>query len=283
MGQGKVRLGEPPAGSITSISSIPSIVSISSRKNQLRLDALLVSRGLFPSREQAQRAIRAGEVRVGGEVATKPGKSYPETAAVAVETGPRYASRGGEKLKGALESFRLVVAGAVALDVGASTGGFTDCLLQEGAKRVYSLDVGRGQLAWKLRCDPRVAVIEERNARYLRPGDLPERIDLVTADVSFISLTKVLPALQGVLAPGGKMVVLVKPQFEAGREEVGRGGVVRSAAARAKAVDGVRRAAESLGLRVEGEAESVLQGPAGNREFFLLLLKPLQKRVDGSG
>lgn len=243
-------------------------------KNKIRLDSLLVNRGLFPSREQAQRAIRAGKVRVGGEVAAKPGKSCPAAAVIAVDEGPRYASRGGDKLAGALRAFRLVVEGCVALDVGASTGGFTDCLLREGAKRVYSLDVGRGQLAWKLRRDPRVVVIEGRNARYLVPGDFPERIDLITADVSFISLAKVLPALSAVLKPGGRMVALVKPQFEAGREEVGRGGVVRSAAVQARTVESVRRCAESLGLSVAGEAESVLQGPAGNREFFLLLLKP---------
>jgi len=243
-------------------------------KNKIRLDALLVARGISPSREQAQRAILAGQVRVGGEVATKPGKSHPCGSLIAVEEGPRYVSRGGDKLKGALEAFRLGVSGVVALDVGASTGGFTDCLLQEGAKRVYSLDVGRGQLAWKLRRDRRVAVIEGKNARYLEAFDFPERIDLITADVSFISLAKVLPALTAVLQPGGRMVVLVKPQFEAGREEVGKGGVVRSPAAQAKAVEGVRRCAQRLNLTVAGEAESVLRGPAGNREFFLLLLKP---------
>ncbi len=249
-------------------------MSIPSRQDKLRLDALLVSRGFCSSRTQAQRAILAGAVRVGGETAAKPGKTYPAAAEVVVEKAPRYVSRGGDKLKGALSSFRLVVAGAVALDAGASTGGFTDCLLQEGARRVYSLDVGKGQLAWKLRRDGRVAAIEGKNARYLKPSDLPEPVDLITADLSFISLAKVLPALNAVLIPGGRMVVLVKPQFEAGREEVGRGGVVRSAESRSRAVESVRLSAEKIGLSVEGEAESVLAGPAGNREIFLLLRKP---------
>jgi len=242
-------------------------------KRKPRLDSLLVARGYFPSREQAQRAIRAGGVRVAGQIAEKPGKSCPVSAAIAVISRPRYVSRGGEKLKGALTAFGLKVAGLTAVDVGASTGGFTDCLLQEGAKRVYSLDVGKGQLAWKLRQDPRVAVVEGKNARYLVPEDFPERIELATADVSFISLRKLLPALAGLLGTGGRIVALVKPQFEAERGEVGRGGVVRSAAQQQEAVRRVRECAERLGLVPEGEAESVLQGPAGNREFFLLLRK----------
>jgi 23S rRNA (cytidine1920-2'-O)/16S rRNA (cytidine1409-2'-O)-methyltransferase len=182
-----------------------------------------------------------------------------------------YVSRGGDKLAGALDAFGLDPNGRVALDVGASTGGFTDCLLRRGARRVFALDVGYGQLAWSLRQDPRVVVIERANVRHLEAADLPAAPDLVTADVSFISLTLVLPAIARVVSPASPVVALVKPQFEAGRGQVGKGGVVRDEAVRAAAVTRVRLAAGGFGFAVRGEAESVLPGPKGNREVFLWL------------
>ena len=214
----------------------------------------------------------AGDVLVGDRPVTKPGAEVPADAEVRLRTADSpYVSRGGEKLAGALDAFGLAVRGLVALDVGASTGGFTDCLLQRGARRVIALDVGYGQLAWKLRQDPRVVVIERTNARHLTPALLPEAPDLAVIDVSFISLATVLPAVAGVLAPRGAIIALVKPQFEVGRGRVGKGGVVRAPALRAEAVAGVRAVAERLGFTVRGEAESVLPGPKGNREVFLWL------------
>src|SRR5262249_7292454 len=189
---------------------------------------------------------------------------------VAVDPVP-YVGRGGLKLAAALDRFGIDPAGRAALDVGASTGGFTDCLLQRGARRVVALDVGRGQLAWRLRQDARVVVLERKNVRTLVPADLPEPPTLAVIDVSFISLAKVLPAVAAVLAPGGAAVALVKPQFEVGRERVGKGGVVRDEAVRASAVASVRRASVGLGFAVCGEADSVLPGPKGNREVFLWL------------
>lgn len=238
----------------------------------MRLDLLLVERGLVPTRERAQRLILAGEVLAADRPATKPG------ALVAADTplrlrdpGPGWVSRGGEKLAGALDAFALDVVARVGLDVGASTGGFTECLLRRGARRVIALDVGYGQLAWSLRQDPRVAVIERTNVRHLQPDALPEPPDLATVDVSFISLTLVLPAVARVVSAGSPVVALVKPQFEAGRGQVGKGGVVRDDAVRAAAVGRVRAVAEDLGFQVHGEAESVLPGPKGNREVFLWL------------
>ncbi|RLC56795.1 MAG: TlyA family rRNA (cytidine-2'-O)-methyltransferase, partial [Chloroflexota bacterium] len=190
-----------------------------------RLDVLLVERGLAESRTQAQRLIRAGLVRVAGQVADKPGTQVATNAAITLQARPRFVSRGGEKLEAALVRFGLDVRGWVAADVGASTGGFTDCLLQHGARRVYAIDVGYGQLDWRLRNDPRVVVMERTNARYLE--SLPEPVDLVTVDVSFISLGLILPMAVRWLKPGGQVVALIKPQFEAGRREVGKGGVVR--------------------------------------------------------
>ena len=215
-----------------------------------------------------------GDVLVGDRPITKPGAEVPADAEVRLRTADSpYVSRGGEKLAGALDAFGLEVRDLVAFDVGASTGGFTDCLLQRGARRVIALDVGYGQLAWKLRHDPRVVVIERTNARHLTPAMLPEAPDLAVVDVSFISLATVLPAIAGVLAPRGTVVALVKPQFEVGRGRVGKGGVVRDPAQRAEAVAGVRTAAEQLGLAVRGEAESVLSGPKGNREVFIWLAR----------
>ena len=214
----------------------------------------------------------AGDVLVHERPVTKPGTVVPDDVAVRLRTPDSpYVSRGGEKLAGALDAFGIAVRDLVTLDVGASTGGFTDCLLQRGARRVVALDVGYGQLAWTLRRDPRVVVLERTNARTLTAAMLPERPRLAVVDVSFISLATVLPAIASVVEPGGSIVALVKPQFEVGRGRVGKGGVVRDPAARAGAVAKVRTAAEALGLGVRGEVESVLSGPKGNREVFLWL------------
>jgi 23S rRNA (cytidine1920-2'-O)/16S rRNA (cytidine1409-2'-O)-methyltransferase len=238
----------------------------------MRIDRLLVERGLVVSRERARRLVMAGAVLVGDRPVTKPGAEVPDEAAVRLrgEDSP-YVSRGGEKLAGALDAFGIDVRGLVALDVGASTGGFTDCLLQRGARCVAALDVGYGQLAWQLRQDPRVTVLERTNARRLVPGLLPESPDLAVVDVSFISLRTVLPPIAAVVKPAGQIVALVKPQFEVGRGRVGKGGVVRDASLRAEAVVSIRDEAQRLGLDVRGEAESVLPGPKGNRETFLWL------------
>ena len=236
----------------------------------MRLDVLLVERGLAPARERAQRLVMAGDVLVDDRVVSKPGTEVADGAAVRLRAAPSsYVSRGGEKLAGALDAFGVEVRDRVVLDVGASTGGFTDVCLQRGARRVIAIDVGYGQLAWALRQDARVTVLERTNARLLAPADLPESPDLAVADVSFISLTLVLPAVARVLSPRGEIVALVKPQFEVGKGEVGKGGVVRDETKRAGAVARVRAAAESLGFAIAGEAESVLSGPKGNREVFL--------------
>jgi len=240
----------------------------------MRLDQLLVERGCVTSREQARRLVMGGAVRVADRVIDKPGARVAADAAVDVAGAPRYVSRGGIKLEGALTGFGLSVAGRVAMDVGASTGGFTDCLLQHGVSRVYAVDVGYGQLAWPLRQDPRVVVIERTNIRTMAtgaPGAVPERVGLVTADVSFISLRLVLPVLRSWLADGADLLVLVKPQFEVGRDQVGRGGVVRDAALRESALRRVAAAAEEAGYRVVASAPSVLPGPKGNQEYFLWL------------
>lgn len=239
---------------------------------KVRLDALLVERGLADSREKARAVILAGDVLVEGRPAMKAGQLVDATADVQLSRPPRFVSRGGEKLDHALNVFGLDVDGAVALDGGASTGGFTDCLLQRGAARVYAVDVGYGQLDYRLRNDPRVVVLERTNLRDLPP--LPELVDVATVDVAFISLTKVLPAVVRALRPGGMIVALVKPQFEAGRKEVGRGGVVRDPQIHAAVIGRVAAWATGAGQRVRGLTASPLLGPAGNREFFLLLQKP---------
>jgi 23S rRNA (cytidine1920-2'-O)/16S rRNA (cytidine1409-2'-O)-methyltransferase len=238
-----------------------------------RIDSLLAERGLARSRTSAASEVRAGRVRIGrgGEVAAKPGQLVADDAELAVDTGPQYASRGGLKLENALDELAIGVDGRLCLDVGASTGGFTDCLLARGAAKVIALDVGRGQLDWRLRNDERVTVMERVNARDLDPSDLPYRPELATMDVSFISLAKVLPAVTASLAEGGEILALVKPQFELERRLVGKGGVVRDPAARRKAIDDVAAAARELGLAVEGEASSGLPGPKGNLETFLWL------------
>lgn len=238
-----------------------------------RLDLLLVRRGLCPSREKAQRLIMAGEVFSGGTRLLKASQILAGDAPLEVRAADRFVGRGGLKLEKALDHFALSPAGRVCLDVGASTGGFTDCLLQRGAARVYALDVGHGQLDWRLRTNPRVVVMEHCNARHLEPGDLPEKVSIAVADVSFISLTLVLPPVAGVLSDGGIMVALIKPQFELSRSEVGRGGVVREAAAHDRAVEKIRAFAAARGWEWAGVTESPVTGADGNREF-LCLLKP---------
>lgn len=225
---------------------------------------------MFPSRSAAAGAVRAGEVRIGqdGPVALRPSQMVEPDANLIVDAGPRYASRGGVKLENALEALGIDVDGRDCLDVGASTGGFTDCLLQRGAARVIAADVAYGQLDVRLREDPRVYVIERLNARALEPADLPFVPSLATIDVSFISLTKVLPAVARCLAPGGEVLAMVKPQFELGKERVGRG-VVRKAADRREAIVKVAAAAHELGLPIRGFASSGLPGPKGNRETFV--------------
>jgi 23S rRNA (cytidine1920-2'-O)/16S rRNA (cytidine1409-2'-O)-methyltransferase len=236
-----------------------------------RLDVALVQRGLAESRSQAQRLIMAGQVRLDGEVMLRPSKEVPATAAIAVDAGPRFVSRGGEKIEAALETFGLSVQGKVCADVGASTGGFTDCLLQRGARRVYAIDVGRGILHWKLRNDPRVVLLEGTNARHLER--LPEPIDLVSIDAAFISLALLLPPAAGWLAPGGDVVALVKPQFEAGREAVGRGGVVRDSRIHREVLERVATEAAHAGLGPQAILRSPLLGPRGNVEFLLWAVK----------
>jgi len=235
-----------------------------------RIDAVLAERGLFPSRTAAAVAVRAGAVRVGpdGPVALRPSQLVEPEAALVVEPGPSFVSRGGIKLENALGALGIETTGRDCLDVGASTGGFTDCLLKRGAARVAAVDVAYGQIDAGLRADPRVTVIERLNARDLTPTDLPFAPDLATIDVSFISLAKVLPAVARCLAPGGEVLAMVKPQFELGRERV-RKGVVRDVADRREAVLGVAIAARGLGLAVRGFASSGLPGPKGNRETFV--------------
>ena len=237
-----------------------------------RIDAVLAQRGLFPSRTAAAAGVRAGEVRVGadGPVALRPSQLVDPEAELLVDSGPRYVSRGGTKLENALNALAIEVSGRDCLDVGASTGGFTDCLLQRGASRVAAVDVAYGQLDLRLREDPRVSVVERLNARELAPADIPFAPSLATVDVSFISLTKVLPAVARCLggAPGSELLAMVKPQFELGRERVGRG-VVRDDADRREAILAVAVAAGELGMPVRGFAPSGLPGPKGNRETFV--------------
>jgi len=239
-----------------------------------RLDTLLVDRGLAPSRERARALILAGKVLVGGQVVSKAGTAVSPDAVLALKTPDiPFVSRGGVKLAAALEHFHLDVTGKVALDVGASTGGFTDCLLQSGAARVYALDVGYGQLDWRLRQDPRVISLERLNVRYLPPDALPEPVDLAVIDVSFISLKLALPPVLPLLKPGGDLIVLVKPQFEVGKGLVGKGGVVRDPALRLQAVAEITALAQSLGLVASPPLPSPILGPKGNQEYLLHLQK----------
>ena len=237
-----------------------------------RIDKLLVERGLAESRTKAQALVMAGVVLVNEQRVEKPSDQFTIDAPIRVkhaeDPASRYVGRGGLKLEAALQEFQLDVRGAVCLDVGASTGGFTDCLLQNGAARIFAVDVGHNQIDWRLRNDPRVEVREGVNARYLQPEDFPVRFDLAVVDVSFISATKVLPAIVPLMRNGASIVTLIKPQFEVGRGEVGGGGIVRDAAKRAQAVETVNSAARELGLRVEGVIESPIQGAEGNVEFL---------------
>ena len=251
---------------------------------KIRLDCLLVDRGLFPSREKAQRAILAGDVMAGGQRADKPGSRYAGSIQIEIRTKERYVSRGGTKLEAALENFHVDPTGRTCLDIGASTGGFTDCLLQHGATRVYAFDVGHGQLDWKIRSDPRVVVREKINARYLTPADLPEPVSLCVIDVSFIALTSILPAAARMFgdassiasgAPPATIVALIKPQFELERGDVGRGGIVREPALHTRAVEKVRLfvAATLTDWRWTGVADSPILGTEGNKEFLACLQK----------
>jgi 23S rRNA (cytidine1920-2'-O)/16S rRNA (cytidine1409-2'-O)-methyltransferase len=236
-----------------------------------RVDKLVVERGLADSREKARRLILAGEVLIDETLVDKPGSMVRADAEIRLRRPQKnFVGRGGEKLQGALDGLGVDPAGLRVLDVGASTGGFTDCLLQRGALGVTALDVGKGQLDWKLYSDPRVLVIEGVNARYLDPKDFPERFDLATLDLSFISLTKVLPAVVPLVKPEGMLLMLVKPQFELRPEDIERGGLVRDEEKHREAIAAVARAVEGLGLRVEGIAPSPIRGAAGNQEYFLL-------------
>ena len=236
---------------------------------KVRLDVLLVEKGLADSRAKAQALIMAGQVRVAGQVALKPATPTQADATLTVDTGPRFVSRGGEKLEGALEAFKIDVTGFVCTDVGASTGGFTDCLLQRGAAKVFAIDVGKGILHWKLRNDPRVVVMEETNARFVE--SLPEKIDFVTVDASFISLKVLLPVIRRWKVDSG-IVALVKPQFEAGKKEVSRGdGVIRDPEIHRLVLLDVLRFAKTEGFGLRGLVRSSLLGPKGNTEFLVWL------------
>jgi 23S rRNA (cytidine1920-2'-O)/16S rRNA (cytidine1409-2'-O)-methyltransferase len=246
--------------------------------SKIRLDQILVTRGLAVTRSQAQGLILAGRVLVAGAVVDKAGTLVPEDADIALKAPPtRFVSRGGEKLAGALDHFQVKVLDKTAMDVGASTGGFTHCLLTYGARRVYAVDVGFGQLDPSLRNDPRVAVLERRNIRYLEQEEIPEPVDLITLDLSFISLTLVLPKILEFLKPGGEILALVKPQFEVGKAQVGKGGVVRDPGLQQEAVQKVARSAEKLGLKVSAPYPSPLKGPKGNQEYFLYVTLPKSK------
>ena len=252
---------------------------------RVRLDRLLVDRGLAESREKAQALIMAGEVLVDGRRVDKAGRSFPRDVKIEVigQACP-YVSRGGLKLEGALDAFGLSVKDKVVADLGASTGGFTHCLLSKGAKRVYAVDVGYGQLHWKLRQDPRVVVMERVNARYLEPSVFGEMMDLVVADLSFISLTLVLPAIARILRPGGEALLLVKPQFEVGRDRVGKGGVVKDEKDRLMALNKVKQAAQELGFQPLGWMDSPVPGAKkGNVEIFLHLRLPKKLSEDRLG
>jgi 23S rRNA (cytidine1920-2'-O)/16S rRNA (cytidine1409-2'-O)-methyltransferase len=248
-------------------------MSAPAKPKKARLDVLLVDRGFFQSREQAQRAIMAGDVRVGENVVDKASTQVASDAAVVIEETARYVGRGGTKLEGALRHFAISVQGMTALDIGASTGGFTDCLLQAGAKKVYAIDVGHGQLAWKLRNDPRVMVREKLNARFLTRDEIPELVDLCVIDVSFISLTLILPNAFESVTPNGMILALIKPQFELEARDVGRGGIVREPTLHEKAQEKIRRFVVGAGHDVLGIVPSEITGTDGNQEFFACIRK----------
>jgi 23S rRNA (cytidine1920-2'-O)/16S rRNA (cytidine1409-2'-O)-methyltransferase len=234
-----------------------------------RLDVALVERGFVSSREQAQRAVMAGEVRIGEQVADKSSIMVAPDAALSVESRSTYVGRGGIKLEGALDHFQIAVSGLTALDIGASTGGFTDCLLQRGAAKVYAVDVGHGQLAWKIRNDPRVIVREKLNARYLRQDDVPGQIDLCVIDVSFISLTLILSNAFDLVTPNGVILALIKPQFELQAADVAHGGIVRDPALHEKSLNKIREFVTRSGHEIVGTVASGITGTDGNQEFFI--------------
>lgn len=233
---------------------------------------LLVSRGLCETREQAKRLVLAGEVRSGDRMIDKPATKVPEDTPLEVKEKPKFVGRGGLKMEGALEAFGFSPSGLVCLDIGASTGGFTDCLLQLGAERVHAVDVGTNQLAWKIRSDPRVKVREKFNARHMVESDLGEKVALIVIDVSFISLTKILPAAFGVLEEGGSIIPLIKPQFELRRDDIGKGGIVRDPELHQRAVEKIRSfVVDDLGREWKGLVDSPITGTDGNREFLAWL------------
>jgi 23S rRNA (cytidine1920-2'-O)/16S rRNA (cytidine1409-2'-O)-methyltransferase len=240
---------------------------------KMRLDQVLVARALYPSREQAQRAVMAGEVRIGEQVVQKASLLVDPNAMIATAAAPRFVGRGGLKLEGALDFFRIDVRDQIAVDIGASTGGFTDCLLQRGARKVYAIDVGHGQLAWKIRNDPRVTVFEKTNARTISPSLIGEAATVCVIDVSFISLTLILPNAFQLVTPCGIVLALIKPQFELERADVGRGGIVRDESLQEKAQRKIASFVERCGHEVIGLAPSVVAGADGNREFFLCARK----------
>lgn len=237
-----------------------------------RLDQFLAESGRCDSREQAKRLILAGEVVVDGATAAKAGMTVTGEEEIIIKDKPRFVGRGGLKLEAALEAYPVNVEGAVCADIGSSTGGFTDCLLQRGAAKVYAIDVGTNQLVWKLRSDPRVEVMEQRNARHLAPGDLAEKVDIVVIDVSFISLTKILGPAFGLLKPGGDLICLIKPQFEVRREDVGKGGIVRDESLHSGVVEKIRAfTTGELDKVWRGSMDSPISGADGNREFLAWL------------
>jgi 23S rRNA (cytidine1920-2'-O)/16S rRNA (cytidine1409-2'-O)-methyltransferase len=240
---------------------------------KIRLDQALVERAFYQSREQAQRAIMAGQVRIGEQVAQKPSILVDPSVMIATAAAPRFVGRGGLKLEGALDFFEIDVRDQIAVDIGASTGGFTDCLLQRGARKVYAIDVGHGQLAWKIRNDPRVTVFEKTNARAISPSLISEAANICVIDVSFISLTLILPNAFQLVTPSGMVMALIKPQFELVRSDVGRGGIVRDASLHEKAQGKVVSFVEASGHEVIGLAPSVVAGADGNREFFICARK----------
>ena len=237
-------------------------------RGKLRLDQLLVDRGLAGSREKARALVLAGAVLVDGKPAGKAGHAVPLNCLIEVQFPPAFVSRGGVKLAGALDHFNIDLRDRVCLDIGASTGGFTDCMLQRGAARVHAVDVGAGQIDWKLRNDPRVVLHENCNARFLRPDDIGEPAQVAAVDVSFISATLIIPVIVPILTAGASLLVLVKPQFEAGREAVGKGGIVRDPSVQAAACRRVQECMEGLGFQT-AIVESLILGREGNREFFL--------------
>ena len=238
-----------------------------------RLDQLLVGRGFFLSREQARRAILAGQVSVGTRIAAKPSELLDDQTAIAVKPTRKYVGRGALKLESALEHFDIDVHAKTALDIGASTGGFTDCILQRGAEKVYAVDVGYGQLDWKLRNDPRVIVLEKINARFLTRDQVQELVDVCVIDVSFISLTLILPNAVGLIKPDGIILALIKPQFELQRSDVGKGGIVRDPRLHQKAQDKIVAFVNDLGHVVAGIAPAAIKGADGNQEFFACIRK----------